>query len=67
MFPNTVRENSFHEAEVNEWMRDRTVVAVDGADTKKKIGRFSLTRSQLEITRLPSSSSFLTESIRFSV
>jgi len=62
-------ENSFCEAEVNEWMLDRTVVAVDGPDRNKKIGRFSLRRSQLEITRLhsSSSSSFLTESIRFSV
>ena len=65
--PYTLRENSFCEAEVNEWMRDRTVVDVDGADRNKKIGRFSLRRSQLEITRLHSSSSFLTESIRFSV
>jgi hypothetical protein len=33
-----VKKNSFFEAEVNEWMRDRTVVAVDGADRNKKIG-----------------------------
>jgi hypothetical protein len=51
---NSLRENSFHGAEVNEWMRDRTQAAAVGeADTKKKIGRFSLKRARFEITPPP--------------
>jgi hypothetical protein len=47
----SLRENSFRATEVNEWMRDRTSVsAVGEADTKKKIGRFSLKRALFEIT-----------------
>ena len=56
--PKRYVKNTFREAEVNEWMRDITVVSVEGADTNKKIGRFSVRRSQLEITRFHSSSFF---------